>query len=78
MAGCVHYVHEEAEVLIYLDLGLSRVVAELDSQGAEILENQKETLAERKRLAELTKGKFLCIYCFQVFKRFDRIQALVG
>ena len=40
----------------YVDLGLSRVVAELDVQGAEIIEHQKETFAERKKLAELTKG----------------------
>ncbi len=39
-----------------VELSLSKLVAELDVQGEEILKNQNETLGERKKLAEQTKG----------------------
>jgi hypothetical protein len=52
------------------DINLTTLQKELDTQGLEIIDNQKDSLASRKKLAEQTKGSLLqnstffssCIY----------------
>ena len=34
----------------------------LDTQGVELVENQKESVVGRKALADRTKGTFKCVY----------------
>jgi len=45
---CSHFV---------LDISLSELQKTLDTQGIEVVENQKESVVGRKALADKTKGK---------------------
>ena len=40
-------------------VGLGALQKELDKQGLDILENQRESMATRKQLADLTRGMAL-------------------
>ena len=40
------------------DINLSELQKKLDSQGLEIIDNQKENMVGRKKLAEQTRGTF--------------------
>ncbi|KAI9022657.1 CASP C terminal-domain-containing protein [Hyaloraphidium curvatum] len=44
-----------AALKVWLDINLTKLRPQLDAQGLEVVEAQKENLAGRKRLAELTK-----------------------
>lgn len=58
-----------------LEINLSELQKTLDSQGLEVVENQKESVVGRKALADKTKGMSLtvcssrCMFTFQ-----DRLQ----
>lgn len=41
---------------MYIDVNLSELQKTLDTQGIEIVENQKESVVGRKALADRTKG----------------------
>ena len=47
-------------MLIHADIDLTRLQKTLDSQGLEIIDNQKENMVGRKKLAEQTRGTQMC------------------
>lgn len=44
-------------IYLPLDINLSELQKTLDSQGLEIIDNQKENMVGRKKLAEQTRGR---------------------
>jgi homeobox protein cut-like len=59
-----------------IDINLSSLQKDLDAQGLEILDNQQQSLASRKKLAEQTRGKTPCwILSCRIQKGFRRTKA---
>ena len=60
MEGCVRFFSISARELtcsVLSEINLSELQKTLDSQGLEVVENQKESVVGRKALADKTKGK---------------------
>lgn len=57
-----------------LEINLSELQKTLDSQGLEVVENQKESVVGRKALADKTKGKLLRLFFEMDFSFQDRLQ----
>ena len=53
MNCCAHYVLTNSP-----DINLTELQKTLDTQGIELVDNQKESVVGRKALAEKTKGRY--------------------
>lgn len=55
-AGCLVLLHVE-DLQIDTDINLSELQKSLDSTALELVDNQKENMVGRKKLAEQTRGE---------------------
>jgi homeobox protein cut-like len=76
---------------LHVDVNLSELQKQLDTQGLEIVDNQKESVVGRKSLADKTKGEQMMPYVYRAqvinsnvapeFKKLpeeDKLEALKG
>jgi hypothetical protein len=54
-----------------LEINLSELQKTLDSQGLEVVENQKESVVGRKALADKTKGKLSNLFASKYMSPFS-------
>lgn len=58
-----------------LEIDLSELQKKLDSQGLELVENQKESVVGRKGLADKTKGRVgFCLTHLKLIRLANRLQ----